>query len=123
MAGGGRGGAVDAAAGGDRAAVPDAVEPGAVNGLGFETAHITTFMAMPADAAGFSGMAVSEDTGNAPTSVATITYEPVLERIRQVPGVESAALATSPPLSGMDLHSSFDILGQPKIPRTSRQRV
>ena len=31
------------------------------------------------------------------------TYEPVLERIRQMPGVESAALATSPPLSGMDL--------------------
>jgi len=81
--------------------------------LGFETPHVTTFMAMPADAAGFSGMAVSEDTQNAPASVATITYEPVLERIRQLPGVEAAALATSPPLSGMDLHSSFDILGQP----------
>jgi putative ABC transport system permease protein len=81
--------------------------------LGFETEHITTFMAMPADAAGFSGMSVSEDTQNAPVSVATITYEPVLERIRQLPGVEAAAMATSPPLSGMDLHSSFDILGQP----------
>ncbi len=84
--------------------------------LGFETAHITTFSAMPADAAGFSGMSVSADTQNAPTSVAMTTYEPVLERIRQVPGVESAALATSPPLSGMDLHSSFDILGQAKDP-------
>jgi putative ABC transport system permease protein len=84
--------------------------------LGFETAHITTFSAMPADAAGFSGMAVSADTQNAPASVAVITYEPVLERIRQMPGVESAALATSPPLSGMDLHSSFDILGQAKDP-------
>ena len=30
--------------------------------------------------------------------------------------MESAALATSPPLSGMDLHSSFDILGQAKDP-------
>ncbi len=57
---------------------------------------------MPADAAGFSGMAVSEDTQNAPASVATITYEPVLERIRQLPGVESAALSTAPPLSGME---------------------
>jgi predicted permease len=84
--------------------------------LGFETAHITTFSAMPADAAGFSGMAVSTDTQNAPASVAVITYEPVLERIRQIPGVESAALATSPPLSGMDLHSSFDILGQAEDP-------
>jgi predicted permease len=81
--------------------------------LGFETEHVTAFTAMPADAAGFSGMAVSEDTQNAPASVATITYEPVLERIRQLPGVEAAAMATSPPLSGMDLHSSFEILGQP----------
>jgi predicted permease len=81
--------------------------------LGFETEHVTTFTAMPADAAGFSGMSVSEDTQNAPASVATITYGPVLERIRQLPGVQSAALATAPPLSGMDLHSSFEILGQP----------
>ena len=81
--------------------------------LGFETARITTFSAMPADAAGFSGMAVSEDAGNAPASVAITTYAPVLERVRQVPGVESASMATSPPLSGMNLGSSFDILGQP----------
>jgi putative ABC transport system permease protein len=81
--------------------------------LGFETEHVTSFTAMPSDAAGFSGMAVSEDTQNAPASVATITYGPVLERIRQLPGVESAALDTAPPLSGMDLHSSFEILGQP----------
>ena len=85
--------------------------------LGFETAHVTTFVALPGDAAGFSGMAVSEDTQNAPASVATITYEPVLERIRQVPGVEDAALATAPPLAGMDLHSSFEILGQPVDPK------
>ena len=76
---------------------------------------------MPADAAGFSGMAVSEDTANAPASVATMTYEPVLERIRQVPGVESAALVTSPPLSGMDLHSSFDILGQSQGPQAANK--
>jgi putative ABC transport system permease protein len=84
--------------------------------LGFETAHITSFSAMPADSAGFSSMAVSEDTGNAPVSVAALTYAPVLERIRQVPGVESAALATSPPLSGMDMHSSFEVVGQAKDP-------
>lgn len=81
--------------------------------LGFETAHITTFGAMPADAAGFSGMTVSEDTSNAPVSVATLTYLPVLERMRQMPGVQGAALATSPPLSGMDIGSSFDIVGEP----------
>ncbi len=84
--------------------------------LGFETANITSFIAMPADSAGFSAMAVSEDTANAPTSVATLTYQPLLDRMRQVPGIVSAALATAPPLSGMDLGSSFEIVGQPKDP-------
>ncbi|HEY1161192.1 MAG TPA: ADOP family duplicated permease, partial [Terracidiphilus sp.] len=89
--------------------------------LGFETAHVTTFMAMPADAAGFSAMAVSEDTANAPVSVATLTYEPVLERVRQLPGVESAAMATSPPLSGLGIGSSFEIVGQAKDPSNHPQ--
>jgi putative ABC transport system permease protein len=80
--------------------------------LGFDAAQLTTFSAMPANAAGFSGMAVSQDTGHAPPSVATLTYQPVLERIRQVPGVQSAALVTTPPLSGMDMGTSFDILGR-----------
>ncbi len=84
--------------------------------LGFETAHITTFSAMPADAAGFSAMAVSENTENAPASVATLTYLPVLERMRHLPGVESAALVSSPPLSGMNVGSDFEIVGRPKSP-------
>jgi putative ABC transport system permease protein len=82
--------------------------------LGFDAAQLTTFSAMPANAAGFSGMAVSQDTGHAPPSVATLTYQPVLERIRRVPGVQSAALVTTPPLSGMDMGTSFDILGRAK---------
>jgi predicted permease len=74
---------------------------------------------MPADAAGFSGLAVSEDTANAPPSIATLTYKPVLDQIRQVPAVQSAALASAPPLSYMDLSSSFDIVGQAKDPDNS----
>jgi predicted permease len=81
--------------------------------LGFETAHLSSFTAMPADAAGFSALAVSEDTAHAPISVATLVYEPILDRIRQVPGVESAALITSPPLSDMHLGTSFNIVDQP----------
>ena len=80
--------------------------------LGFETAHVTTFTAMPADAAGFSAMAVSQDTAHAPESIATHTYLPLLDRIRRQPGIESAALITSPPLSGMNVGSSFDFVGQ-----------
>ncbi len=80
--------------------------------MGFDAAQLTTFEAMPADAAGFAGMAVSQDTGHAPPSVAALTYQPVLDRIRQVPGVQSAALITTPPLSGMDVGTSFSILRQ-----------
>ncbi|HEV2133716.1 MAG TPA: ABC transporter permease [Terracidiphilus sp.] len=90
--------------------------------LGFNTEHVTTFTAMPADAAGFSEMAVSHDTANAPPSVATLVYQPVLERMRSTPGVGSAALVTSPPLSGMNINSSFDIIGKPKDP-TRQARV
>ncbi|HKF48962.1 MAG TPA: ABC transporter permease [Terracidiphilus sp.] len=84
--------------------------------LGFEAAHVTTFNAMPADAAGFSALSVSQDIANAPPSVATLTYLPVLERMRHVPGVESAALITSPPLSGIDTGTSFDFVGQTAPP-------
>jgi len=89
--------------------------------LGFETAHITMFSAMPPDSAGFSQMAVSEDLQNAPVSVAVLTYQPALQRMRQAPGVESAALATAPPLGGMDMGSSFDILNHPTDPANKPQ--
>jgi predicted permease len=82
--------------------------------LGFDAEHVTTFAAMPADAAGFSEMAVSQDTANAPVSVATLVYQPILDRIRSVPGVEDTALVTSPPLSGLGVQSSFEIVGQPR---------
>jgi putative ABC transport system permease protein len=82
--------------------------------LGFDVTRVTTFTAMPADASGFAGMTVSSDVAHAPTSVATLVYQPVLERMRNTPGVEDAALDTAPPFSGIDLHSSFDIVGRPK---------
>jgi putative ABC transport system permease protein len=84
--------------------------------LGFEAAHVTTFDAMPANSAGFTSMAVSDTETDARPSVATLAYQPVLERIRQAPGVQSAALITSPPLSGMDVGTSFRVAGQPDDP-------
>jgi putative ABC transport system permease protein len=89
--------------------------------LGFDTAHITTFIAMPADSAGFSSMGVTEDDGNVHPSVATLIYEPILERIRHLPGVQSVASVTSPPLSGMDVGTSFEVLGQAKDPKNKPQ--
>jgi predicted permease len=92
--------------------------------MGFNASHLTTFTAMPADAAGFSSLAVSEDTEHAKSSVAMLVYQPILDRIRHLPGVETAALATSPPLSGMDMNSSFNILGRPvQTPNRNEARV
>jgi predicted permease len=85
--------------------------------LGIDIERVTTFTAMPADAAGFSNMAVSEDTTNAPPSVATLVYAPILDQMRRLPGVEAAALVTSPPLSGLGVQSSFEIVGKPKDPQ------
>ncbi len=82
--------------------------------LGFDVARVTTFTAMPADASGFTNMTVSADAAHAPTSVATLVYQPVLERMRNAPGIEQAALDTAPPFSGIDMHTSFDVVGQPK---------
>jgi putative ABC transport system permease protein len=82
--------------------------------LGFDVAQVTTFTVMPADASGFANMTVSSDEAHAPTSVATLVYQPVLERMRNLPGVQAAALDTAPPFSGIDMHSSFEIVGQPK---------
>ena len=89
--------------------------------LGFDTEHVTTFTAMPADAAGFSSMAVSADTANAPDSVATLVYQPMLERMEHVPGVESATLVTSPPLSSFGVSTSFKIVGQATDPKINLQ--
>ena len=82
--------------------------------LGFDVTRVTTFTAMPADASGFANMTVSPDATHAPASVATLVYQPVLERMRNAPGVQEAALDTAPPFSGIDMHTSFDIVGEPE---------
>jgi putative ABC transport system permease protein len=82
--------------------------------LGFETSHITAFVATPANSAGFSNMTVSEDVAHAPVSMATLMYAPLLDRIRALPGVQNAALASSPPFSGLRVGSSFEIVGEGK---------
>jgi predicted permease len=84
--------------------------------LGFDVDRVTTFTAMPADAAGFSNMAVSTDTEHAPVSIASTIYGPTLERMKQAPGVRYAAIATAPPLSGVNVGTSFDIVGHPTNP-------
>ena len=82
--------------------------------LGFDMTRVTSFSAMPADAAGFGNLGVLE--ANQPTGphIATLVYQPVLERMKALPGFQDAALITAPPLSGVDLNSSFTIVGIPE---------
>jgi putative ABC transport system permease protein len=82
--------------------------------LGFDATRVTSFTAMPADAAGFGNLTVSADAQRAPASVATVVYQPVLEEMRHAPGVWFASLVTAPPLSGFDLRSSFRVVGWPR---------
>jgi predicted permease len=84
--------------------------------LGFETTNVSSFTAMPADAAGFANLAVSADEKQTAPSVATLIYQPALMRIRALPGVQGAALISALPLSGVDLGGDFDVEGRPKDP-------
>ena len=84
--------------------------------MGFNVDNVTYFTSMPADATGFGNMIVGASTEEAAPSVATTVYQPLLERIRHSPGMQDAAVVTAPPLSGIDMGSSFEILGRPKTP-------
>jgi predicted permease len=89
--------------------------------LGFDVTRVTTFTAMPADAAGFANMAVSSQGESDPTSIATLFYQPTLERLRQLPGVQEAALISAPPLSGINMNTSFNIVGRAEDPNHEPQ--
>jgi len=81
--------------------------------LGFDITRVTAFSAMPADAVGFGNMGVAEERQST-ASVATEVYQPVLQSMRAVPGFRDAALVTAPPLWGVDMNSSFTIIGLPE---------
>jgi predicted permease len=85
--------------------------------LGFETRRVITFTATPPDSLGYLAFqaALQSPGANAPAaSIADRIYSPLLERLRHLPGVRAAALASSTPLDDVNFNTSFNILGQPK---------
>jgi predicted permease len=86
--------------------------------LGFATEHVVTFTATPPDSLGFLAFQsnIGNPGANAPaTSIALRVYQPLLERLRHLPGVSEAALASSTPLDDVNFNTSFEIVGRPKV--------
>jgi predicted permease len=81
--------------------------------LGFQTTRLTTFQVTPPNAAGFTDMHVAQSTANPPTSVAVLSYDPVLARLREAPGIEAAAYTTMLPLTNSLIRSSFSVVEHP----------
>ena len=82
--------------------------------LGF-VAHnvVTTAIFLPQSGGGMVG-----NTGKyAGKDIAEVFYTPLLERLSQIPGVQSAAIISILPLSpNFQAGGSFDIVGRPKDP-------
>jgi predicted permease len=81
--------------------------------LGFDENNVTSFIAMPGSAAGFFAHQESTLTDQA-DSIAVRVYAPMLERLRTLPGVMDGAFTNAVPFEGIDMHSSFGIVGRPK---------
>jgi putative ABC transport system permease protein len=85
--------------------------------MGFETRHELTFTATPPDSLGYMAFAnnLAKPGTNGPAiSIGSRIYRPLLDRLRHLPGVRDAALASSTPLDGVNFNTSFEIVGQPK---------
>ncbi|MBZ5520727.1 MAG: ABC transporter permease [Acidobacteriia bacterium] len=79
--------------------------------LGFDITRVTAFTAMPADAAGFGNLSVTKESQQSSPNIATLFYQPVIQRLQALPGFQDAALVTAPPFSGVDMNSSFTVVG------------
>ncbi len=90
--------------------------------LGFDVTRVTSFSSQPADATGFGNMSVSEETQQKAPSIATEFYQPVLQRLKSMPGFEDAALITAPPfLRTLDWVAASPFLGKPEESQRDNQ--
>ena len=83
--------------------------------LGFDQSNVTQFLALPGNAAGFfTGVTKPSGKADQANSIALRVYEPLLQKIQNLPGVESAAYTNSVPFQGIDMNSSIHIVGRPE---------
>ncbi len=80
--------------------------------LGFDEDNITSFIAFPGNAAGFFSFEKTQATSQ-DQSIALRVYQPMADKLRQLPGVVDVGFANMLPLEGIDMNTSFEIVGQP----------
>lgn len=83
--------------------------------LGFEEDNITSFFAMPGSASGFFTLHKSESTNQA-DSIALRVYAPMAEKLQHLPGVVDVGFTNALPFQGIDMHTSWDLVGHPRSP-------
>lgn len=83
--------------------------------LGFDEDNITSFIAFPGNAAGFFSFDKRQATSQ-DQSIALRVYQPMADKLRHLPGVVDVGYANALPYEGIDMHTSFDIVGRPAPP-------
>lgn len=71
--------------------------------LGFDSHNVSTFLLWP-------------QSGNAPVGAQEDTYDQLIQRLQHTPGIQSAGLVTSLPISNFTMHvnGSFKMVGRPE---------
>lgn len=83
--------------------------------LGFNPQHLVVAQLLK------KGGFVSAVTGPNQTDIRDTFYKPLLERVRQLPGVESAAMVTAAPLTGnIHMGDTFAVIGDPAANTANR---
>jgi putative ABC transport system permease protein len=88
--------------------------------FGFDLEQVTTFVATPADAPGYYGWLAARKSGTSLPieSVVTRVYQPILDRLRQLPGVVDVALGSWTPFDGI---TGYAMIRPPGIPESQQQ--
>ena len=94
--------------------------------FGFDLDRVITFTAMPADAQGMMGFlaAQKEKRPDQPTeSIVTRVYQPIVDRLRQLPGVVDVGLSAWTPFDRNTMWFSFALPGHPESEHGTKAQI
>jgi putative ABC transport system permease protein len=77
-------------------------------------------MAMPGSASGFFTLNKSQSANQA-DSIALRVYAPIAEKLRHLPGVVDVAFTNALPFEGIDMHTSWQVVGRPRSPEDANK--